>query len=53
MIKKVELQQTQSNDFEVLRERAYKFITLCEQYLQQNSIPQLNEGQINKRQETK
>lgn len=30
--------QQQNNDFEAIRERAYRFIAMCEAYLQENSL---------------
>ena len=39
-----QLQQIQTNDFEQLRERAYRFIALCDAYLQQDSKE--NKGEL-------
>lgn len=39
-----QLQQTQTNDFEQLRERAYRFIALCDSYLQQDSNEPVEES---------
>ena len=33
----LQLQQPQTNDFEQLRERAYRFMALCDAYLQEDN----------------